>query len=250
MNPYLEPPDTWEDFHQRFLTRIAERIGGEAPSSYIVKLQAHIYYHEVEIAGRDLIGRADVGVAHASPAESESGQVAVLEAPVLVPLPGALDEEKSAFIEIRDRERRVLITVIELLSPTNKYSGPDREGFLAKRHYFLNGPVNYVELDFLRGGPHMPIADLPECDYYALVRRSVGPKVAGLWPLSLRDRLPTIPIPLRQPDADIMLPLQEIFHAVYDAARYENYIYEAAPQPPLSPADAAWARTFLLSPNA
>jgi hypothetical protein len=245
MNPYLEQPDTWEDFHQTFLTEMRNRIAAKVSKEYVVKLQAHIYLHEVEIEGRQLIGRADAGLSHASPAESGEGQMAVLETPVLVPLPAVLDEEKSAFIEIRDRERRVLITVVELLSAANKYSGPDREAFLAKRHFLLNGPVNYVELDFMRGGPQMPIPDLPICEYYALVRRTIDRKVAGLWPLSLRDPLPRIPIPLRAPDADITLSLQEIFHTVYDAARYENYIYDGAPQPPLSAADAAWAKPFV-----
>ena len=59
----------------------------------------------------------------------------------------------------------------------------------------------------------------------------------------MRQRLPlpTIPIPLRDPDPDVCIDLQAILHRVYDAACYANYIYEGAPYPALSAADVAWA---------
>ena len=41
-----------------------------------------------------------------------------------------------------------------------------------------------------------------------------------MWPLSLRDRLPVVPIPLNPPDADITLDLQAVLQRVYDAADY------------------------------
>jgi hypothetical protein len=66
----------------------------------------------------------------------------------------------------------------------------------------------------------------------------------GICPLRLRDRLPTIPIPLRAPDPDARLDLQQVLHDVYDAAGYEDYIYTGHPQPPLHPDDAAWVRTL------
>ena len=65
---------------------------------------------------------------------------------------------------------------------------------------------------------------------------------ADFWPIRLRDPLPAIPIPLREPDPDAQLDLQAALHHVYDAARYGNYIYEGTPQPGLSPADETWSR--------
>ncbi len=86
------------------------------------------------------------------------------------------------------------MTVIELLSPTNKYAGPDREQYLVKRRELLASPVHFVEIDLLRGGPRMPMQDLPECDYCVLVSRVETRLDAGLWPIRLRE-----PIRLRQP---------------------------------------------------
>ena len=91
----------------------------------------------------------------------------------------------------------------------------------------------------------MPLDDRPECSYSVLVSRVEERPRAGLWPLSLRDRLPVIPIPLRHPDGDARLDLQEVLDRVYDASGYEDYLYESDPAPPLTPDEAAWVRPFL-----
>ena len=62
----------------------------------------------------------------------------------------------------------------------------------------------------------------------------------GLWPLGLRDTLPTIPIPLLAQER-ATLDLQSALHQAYDAAGYEDYMYANTPTPPLQGADAAWA---------
>ena len=45
------------------------------------------------------------------------------------------------------------MTVIELLSPTNKYAGPHREQYLGKRKELLQSR-HLVELDLLRWAAH------------------------------------------------------------------------------------------------
>ena len=47
---------------------------------------------------------------------------------------------------------------------------------------------------------------------------------------------------------DVHLDLQQALHAVYDAAAYEDEIYESTPLPPLEGEDAAWAAQFLPHP--
>jgi hypothetical protein len=152
---------------------------------------------------------------------------------------------RLSVVEIRDRVDRRLITVIELLSPTNKYAGPDREQYLAKRGQLLASGTHFVEIDLLRGGPRLPLENLPECDYYVLVSRAEERPEAGLWPLRLRERLPVIPVPLRAPHPDAQLDLQALLHRIYDAAGYEDDIYTGEPQPRLTPDDATWAGQFL-----
>jgi hypothetical protein len=102
-----------------------------------------------------------------------------------------------------------------------------------------------VEIDFLRGGRPMPLADRPACDYSVLVSRAEVRPLADFWPIGLRDRLPVIPVPLRPSDGEARIDLQEVLHSVYDTSGYEDFIYNGNPEPLLAPSDAAWAQQFI-----
>jgi hypothetical protein len=156
-----------------------------------------------------------------------------------------VDRESEAFIEIRDRQSRELVTVVELLSPSNKRRDEDRDQYITKRHRLTGAGINLVEIDLLRGGPRMPMAGVPACDYCVLVSRSEAWPDGGVWPLGMRDGFPGIPVPLRPADAPARLDLKSVLDRAYDAAGYEFYIYDGLPEPPLSPDDAAWAAQFV-----
>ena len=248
MNPYLEQEDVWHDFHERFIPLVATLLGGQLRPRYIVKIDEHIFVHELAADDRRLVGRADVSVGHVSLGAAHETVIetvtGLLEAPARVRLP-AIDRERLSFVEIRDRRDRQLVAVLELLSPSNKYLGPDREQYLAKRMEILNGPAHLVEIDLLRGGPPLPADDRPNCSYSVLVSRVEGRPDAAFWPIALRERLPVIPVPVRAPDVDARLDLQEVLDRIYDDAGYDDYIYEGKPHPRLEGDDAVWARQFL-----
>ena len=253
MNPYLEQEDVWHDFHERFIPLAATLLGGQLRPRYIVKIDEHIYVHEMAAGARRWVGRADVSLgtvsADATPEPASGSATGLLEAPAQVRLP-AVDLERVSYVEIRDRRDRELVTVIELLSPANKYTGPDREQYLAKRMELLNGPVHLVEIDLLRGGPSLPAAGRPDCSYSVLVSRVQARPNAEFWPIALRQRLPVIPIPVRAPDADARLDLQAVLDRIYEDAGYADYVYEQPPHPRLNSEDSAWARQFLPQPPA
>ena len=157
----------------------------------------------------------------------------------------AVDRIEEPFIEIRDAQFRDLVTVIELLSPTNKAEGPDRIQYLTKRHLLISSNVNYVEIDLLRGYKRMPIEPLAPCDYCIMVcRRHLRPNV-DLWPIGLRETLPRIPIPLNREDPDAVIDLQRLLHELYDAAGYADYIYSGSPRPAVPKDDQNWAADII-----
>jgi hypothetical protein len=242
MNPYLEQDRVWHDFHERAIPVIAEQVGSQVDPHYVVRIDEHVYIKELADDRERLAGRSDVLVS--KPSGGNRGGAAVLEPPALVELP-AVDVERLSFVEIRDRDSWELVTVLELLSPSNKFAGPDREQYLAKRSRLLSAPVHLVEIDMLRGGPRLPFRGLPDCDYYLMVSRVEQRPRAGVWPVKLREPLPEVPVPLRAPDGDARLDLQAVLHRVYDAARYQTYIYRGQPQPRLSSEDWNWARQFV-----
>ena len=93
----------------------------------------------------------------------------------------------------------------------------------------------------------MPERPRPDCDYSVLVSRAHDRHSAGFWPIGIRDRLPRIPIPLRAPDTDAQIDLQELLHQVYESGGYEHHIYNGSPDPPLAPHDQEWARELVPS---
>jgi len=238
MNPYLEQNDTWEDFHQSFITHARDVLSGQVGSNYLVKIEVRLYLHELSVEERRFTGRADVGVAEGLSTEQESAAGPALLLP-------SVEVLRESFLEIRDLRDRRVVTVLELLSPANKTLGPDHDAYVGKRRSLLASRTHFVEIDLRRGGVRPQLPELPACDYYVLVSRYQERPRVGVWPIGLHDRLPVIPIPLTPPDPDLRLDLQTLLHSVYDAAGYGNYIYAESPQPPPLPANAAWARQFL-----
>ena len=244
MNPWLEQDALWHDFHQSFLSGMRDAISDAVSPRYFVALEEHVYIHEPPEPRARFLGRPDLAIIGTGDT-GFAASTAVMEAPVYTALPEPMDVLHESFIEIRDTENEYLVTVLELLSPSNKLAGYDRDAYIAKRRNYLLSDVNFIEIDLLRGGPRMPIEELSPCDYYILVKRASDRTRAGVWPIRLRDVLPSIPIPLRAPDPDVRLDLQAVLHSVYDRAGYRHRIYRGTPKPKLVADDAQWADAIL-----
>src|SRR5688572_12965302 len=134
MNPYLEQDDAWQDFHDRFIPAISDALTPQVSPHFIVKIEAHLYIHEPAGDLRIRAGSADVGIARPgrSDAAAPDRGTSTLPATGRLVLPG-VEFEKQTYLEVRDRHNRDLVTVIEVLSPSNKRPGGDREQYLAKR---------------------------------------------------------------------------------------------------------------------
>lgn len=147
---------------------------------------------------------------------------------------------------------RKVVAAIEFLSLSNKATSAGRRQYLAKENELLEAGVNLVEIDLLRaGGWVMATArDLyPESlrhPYRVGVARAENVMEAELYPASFSQPLPTIRIPLRPTDADVLLSLQPIVNQAYERGRYGNDIdYSQAPDPPLTEAEQQWVEIHL-----
>jgi hypothetical protein len=170
--------------------------------------------------------------------------------PIVVALPD--EPQTQTFIEVREvgSEARV-VTVLEVLSPSNKKPGDAQEQYLRKQAELLQARVNLVEIDLLRAGDW--IVALPEdalepslrTPYRVVVRRGWQPLQADYYPISLAQRLPTIRVPLRVDDLQIALDLQPLLDQCYADAGYDDIDYHVDPVPPLPPREARWAAQVL-----
>jgi hypothetical protein len=185
----------------------------------------------------------------AVPASSRSSGAAIAE-PLVVHLDN--DPITQRYIEIVDTESgNRVITVVELLNRANKVPGKGQELYLQKQNEIRDSSVSMVEIDLLRAGRRVllvaPEQILPShrTTYQVCVRRGWQSTPAEIYRVPLRERLPVIPIPLRQSDADVPLDLQQILDQCYVNGRYESLDYGIDPVPPLDTADAEWASQIL-----
>lgn len=157
-------------------------------------------------------------------------------------MPQGKVEVRNHWIEIRRLPKRTPVTVIEILSPTTK-TGEGFAKYLRKRRATIRQKVHLVEVDLLLGGDRLPMEEpLPPGDYYALVSRSEERPESNVYAWTIRDPLPSIPIPLKRPDPDVSLDLGAHFATAYDRGRYGASIDYAGPPSTLKKAsDRAWA---------
>src|SRR5256885_2285329 len=131
MDPFLEDPAYWADFHSRFINNWADAISEVLPEHYEANLGERVYLVEHDPEARKLMS-PDIGVVESpttSQTPSSSGSPVTL-IPVTVPLT-ILEGPKETFIEILHKPDRELVSVLELLSPANKEQ-PGRTEYLAK----------------------------------------------------------------------------------------------------------------------
>jgi hypothetical protein len=163
-------------------------------------------------------------------------------ATVTLPLPLVEDEVRESWIEIYHRPDRSLVAVLELPSPTNKRC-ETRSKHLAKRRTVLRHQVHLVEIDLLFEGSRIaPPYEYPAADFMTLVARAERPGFCDVRSWNLPDCLPRLEIPLKPPNADAVVDLQEVFDRAFDQGGYAETIdYDQPPSVSLSEADLKWA---------
>ncbi len=248
MDPYLEDPKVWPDVHHELISEIRGAISRQLRPRYTAMVEDRVYLSDDEDPGRSVIipditihehdGRASF------PSFSDSdGGVALAEPVVVTTL---IDTEiHEARLAIYERATQSLVTVIEVLSPSNKVAGSrGRTSYKAKRDEVMQSSVHLVEIDLLRSGmPIIPDSRLPPCEYRVHISRDEERPKGRVWPIRLTQRLPIIPIPLRAPDPDCPLDLQAALNAIYDRVGYDLVVdYEHEPTPPLAEPLSEWAR--------
>ena len=243
MDPYLEGA-LWPDVHHSLGVAIRNQLAGTIDRRYSIRLETSVVSDE---SGSEPVAIMfpDVHLHH--PVELESTErvssVATLSPPMIVPAPTLA---RITSIRVRLAGERTLVTSIEILSPANKY-GNSFQKFYQKWDNMRRAGVNLVEIDFIRRGRRIfSQPSLRDAPY--LVTVTPGSRAnTGAWPISLRESLPEIPIPLLASDGEARLNLQELFAIVYEQGRYANdidYARDSPPPPALSVEDAAWVRSL------
>jgi hypothetical protein len=249
MDPYLEL--WWRDVHNRLCVYAADQLRGQLGSDLRARLDERLIV-ESEHPTRNIYPDIRI-VEHPSPRQprrfAPNTGVALAE-PLLVRV--GSEPEPQPFIEIIDiRSGNRVVTIIELVSPTNKRLGAGKAAYVQKQQECVDGRVNLVEIDLVRAGERVTLAERhlsPESrsTYQVSVYRATSAVVYEVYPIQLREQLPAFRVPLRDKDEDAVLNLQALIEMVYENGEYADDIdYRRPCEPPLAPDDLAWLETLL-----
>ncbi|MBK8564296.1 MAG: DUF4058 family protein [Saprospiraceae bacterium] len=246
MDPYLEGhlfPDDQNSLAYLIKVQLVQRLSGH----YIV----HLNNYTVEDTAFEDVGimYPDVEIFQKVDLLMEPA-AATYHLPVLTPETAILPDIKPVevripVVEIRDRKHNKLITAIEILSTVNKRN-PGLQPYREKRLRVHYGGVHLIEVDLLRRGER-PLAHpyIPKCHYLVtLIRAGIGR--THFWAMSVKDPLPVIPVPLRQPDEDTVLDLGQAMKDLYEQGAFNKSInYAEIPPPPtFTPEEIEWMKTL------
>jgi hypothetical protein len=236
MDPFTETADLWRVLRPALLAEMRRQLSDWLPDPYVAKLVARG-------------GRAG------SPALRRSETFDADPEPWVIPLRRAPVDDHMILLCDRTQPGRV-VTVIEVAGCDHKSAGESRNAYIATQREVLESDAHLVEIDLLREGERnlaswfleQFVSELdPAPDYLVLISRSSRRASAGLgyrgYSWTLRERLPTITIPLKGEEEEVPLDLQAAFNVAWEHCRARQTIaYEWVPGPPLSEADDAWAR--------
>ncbi|MEW5986494.1 MAG: DUF4058 family protein [Chloroflexota bacterium] len=256
MDPYLEDPALWPGVHQGLITYSRDVLQPQVRPEYHARIGERVYvvgtplrniYPDVTLLRRPPLERVPVapgGAALLEPAVDEADE------PYEIMLPPV--EHREPFIEIIHTAGGEVVTVIEVLSPSNKTIGEGHDLYLEKQREVLDSRAHLVEIDLLGQGLHTVaaplagLADLPPWRYLVCLGRAGRPRRMQAYPIPLSRRLPRIRVPLREPDPDVVLDLQAIFNLCYDNGGYDDFVnYRRPPTTALSAHEQSWLQSHL-----
>ncbi len=245
MDPYLEG-SLWMSVHTPLVVEIARQLNRRLSPRYVA-LTTRRFVMDTPEESEVVIGEVypDVAVARSGPAGAGQTTAGTISPPprmatiVRTPIP-------HTTVEIRDVEHRQLVTVIEVLSPTNK-RGDGYKEYLNKRDRILRSNAHLIEIDLLRKGRRVPMqGTLPSVPYFVFVCRVELRLLTEIWPVTLDQPLPEITVPLLQGDEDAAMDLQKALTTVYDENRFSSMIdYSKPPDVPLAPEQSAWVNEHI-----
>ena len=230
MDPYLERPAIWPDFHDSCIAYLREALQPFLRPRYAALTQDRLFVVE-----HDRPIRPDVSIVQTGERTGTAQATLVADEPLVVEL--FREEIRQPYLQIIEPAAgNRVVTAIEVLSPDNKQAGTGRSSYLAKQDELWRGQASFVEIDLLRAGqnvvriPEHRLDQLPQRRYLVSVTRNF-PTRCELYGFSLRDRLPRISLPLASDDRDIPLDLQNVFARCWTTGPYPELLRYDEPAP-------------------
>lgn len=249
LNPYFEAK--WPDVHATMIVHMREQLRRQLPQGLYVGVELGTQILKNSRDEKPKVPDASIWKlkedppALTEPPNAASPTIAETQAPLVRRL------------AIRDLDGE-LLTVIELLSPSNKH-GAGAVVHQRKRLGLIESGINLVEIDLVRQWG-LAVAQFEEDDvasslayengslppHAVLVFRAATPHVRELYAIRYAVSLPSIRVPLSPGQRDIWLNLQELAETAHHEGQFDLVTrYQNNPEPPLSAEDAEWLDAHL-----
>ena len=249
VNPYMEQNFQWQGFHNNFLMQMEGILNANLPAEF-----AAYYEERVYIIPPNSISVPDMMIVpKQAKKDQRHGGTALLERTAPSGIVSIPDEVRESYIAIRTVEKgEAVVTVIELLSPSNKTSGKGRKEYLKKQNELLQSDTHLLEIDLLKQGlhtvatPERVLKNQGKWDYLISLRRVSFERHFEFWVNQLNESLPLVGIPLTDGYPDFVLDLQNIFNAAYKVGPYSRRLdYNTEPSILLSKEERVWMDKLL-----
>ena len=251
MNPYLDNPTLWSQVHTHLIVAIAEQMNPILRPKYRMSMEQRVYAETDNDDSWGLVGIPDNVVFSPSSNPSDTSSNVAIASPKVEPLTVSIPQTKTVkewYLQVKNVETQEVVTVIEILSPTNKKVGEGRNQYLRKREQLLMSLTHLIEIDLLRKGERMPMNIDPTItsNYRIIISRSDRRPQAELYAFHLAPEIPSIPLPLKPEDQEPLIPLQDLLHSLYEKGSYDLAInYQQQNWEKLSDNEQVWINNLL-----
>jgi hypothetical protein len=261
MDPWLESPEQWHNVHRILISLITAELNQILPEGFAATIDEQVYLLLPEdryLPDVAVVRTPNFATFPIRQTTNTSGSVATITPSVEVQSREAEEIQIPYIKVVMTHGRRDVVTVIEVLSPINK-TGRSRDDYQKKQRDLLDSEAHFLEIDLLRGGLHTVAVEESsllatyesEWDYIVCLHRAGQGEHFSCWPFTVRESLPTVPVPLSKTHTDVPLALQMLLEKCYDDGPFRRTVdYNSQPTPRLKRSDAAWVQDLLLSnPN-
>jgi uncharacterized protein DUF4058 len=208
MDPYLEAPPLWPEFHHNLVVCWMEVLLPSIGDRYRLRIGSREYVNQQVLL------------------------VSVIK-----------EQHKEEYLEVRQRGTDKLITLVDLISPANRATAVGRQAYLAGRAEARQAGAHVVEHDLvLQGQTCLDIApdSVPDYDYAITVGRARQPDRFEMYTTTVQKKLPRIRLPLASDDRDLVVDVQAIFTRCYDRFFTGRINYKKDPPILLRDSDHKW----------
>lgn len=218
MNPYLEDPALWPQFHQQLITTLYQSLLPGLVDRYRSRLVPRIY---------------------------------TCEMPLFTSV--VREEHREETIEIRHRSDGRLVTLIDVVSPANKTTDAGRQAYHQRFRTARAEQATVAEIDLsLQGKPMFECApeEMLGRDYAIVVTRGAHPHRPEPCPWALQKRLPKFRLPMASDDKDTIVDLHAIFLRAFEQGGFAEKIdYARDPAVTLQAEQREWLDSILKQQN-